>query len=448
MKKVLPLLLIISLIATFLFTGVVSFAEESTVPHKGEYSLADMSEGHFDENGVATGYWMHPYKAGSVLSVEFYSPIWFCGFSFFAFSSPIDQYVDIEIVNVNDIVVWNGSIIFANDALQEVGFGKSLPEGAYTLKFILRENPDNPGGANQHFVLGSGFVRDDLAEDDIIVSGFKSSNSLGAPEIVLYEGDPDPDYVAPTPTATPETTDEPEQTPSDQKGTYALSDTSEGHLDLAGNAAGYWMHPFNIGDRLEVWFTTPIWMDGFQFFAWCPYCDVFLDIELLDEKEDIIWTGRVVCYGNEFNEVSFDKSFPPGEYTIVFVNAENPDFPEGINQHFVLGSGEVRADLNDDDIMVSGFLGCNTLGAPEIILYEGEADPNWVTPEPTVTPTATATATPTATPAETPDATESQADEVTESPKAGKGSGCGNLITGYVSLTMVAALAFVLKKKR
>jgi len=442
------------MLASLLIANTVSFAEDSEpadtlVPHKGEYALSDTSEGNVDESGNAAGYWMHPFKIGDRLKVQFESPIWMNGFSFYAWCADCDVYLDIEVANESNVIVWSGRHTCFGNNLEEVGFDKSVPPGKYTISFINAENPDFPNGKNQHFVLGSGLVRLDLEREDVIVTGYVAANSLGAPQIVLYEGDEDPDYKDPDPTPTPEPTAEPEETvPPVVKGSYALSDQSEGHY-IGDVAAGYWMHPYNIGDVLEVVFYSPIWMDGFSFFAFCPYCDVFIDIELKDEKDQVVWTGRQVCYGNETQEVSFDKSFPPGLYTFSFINAENPDYPEGINQHFVLGSGLVREDLDPDDIEVYGFLASNSLGAPEIVLFEGEADPDYVTPEPKATPTPKPTSTPTnppANPTDPPVITEKPSESESGSSSSGK-KGCGGILGATSAIAVLAAAVIVIKKK-
>ena len=239
----------------------------------------------------------------------------------------------------------------------------------------------------------------------------------------------------------------------EHKGEYPLSDTSEGHVTADGVAAGYWMHPFTIGDRLEVYFDSPIWMVGFRFFAWCPYSDTYLDIELADDKDNVLWTGRAVGYDNAFQEVAFDKSYPPGSYSITFINAENPEYPGGVNQHFVLGSGQVRDDLDPEDIEVIGAAASNSLGAPEIILFE---DPDAPTPSPTPEPTATPEPTPEPTPTDEPEVTESPSDgteDVTEAPDGAasepeKKSGCGSFAGGGLALTAAAAAIVLIARKK
>ena len=454
MKKFLAIVISLALLAGFSFGNLACFAEDqepadTLVPHKGEYALSDTSEGHLDENGNATGYWMNPFRIGDKLKVQFESPIWLNGFSFYAWCADCDVILDIELANENNIVVWSGQHICFGNNFQEVGFDRSFPPGKYSITFINVENPDYPGGKYQHFVLGSGLVRLDLEREDIIVTGYLACNTLGAPEIVLYEGDEDPDYVEPDPTPTPEIPDIPEETAAPvEKGQYALSDQSEGHY-IGDVAAGYWMHPYNIGDFLEVIFTSPIWMDGFSFFAFCPYCDVYIDIELKNDKDQVVWTGRKICYGNENNEVSFDQSFPPGLYTLTFINAENPDYPEGINQHFVLGSGLVREDLEPDDIEVYGYLASNSLGAPEIVLFEGEADPNYVTPEPKPTATPKPAATPTNPPSEaTPEPETGNPSETDgESSSAPAKKGCGGVVGTSSAILLLVSAAFIVKKK-
>ncbi len=225
-------------------------------------------------------------------------------------------------------------------------------------------------------------------------------------------------------------------------GTYPLYDTSE------NTSTGYWMHPFNIDDILEVTFPIDQWFVGFSFFAWCSENDVFLDIELLNDNGDVVWSGRQVCFSNALQEVSFDKSFPPGYYTIYFICAENPDYPEGANQHFVLGSGQPREDIADE-IEVYGFLGSSSLGAPHITLFTGDADPDYATPEPTeeFTPEPVVTEAPTDAPTATPEVTEAPTEEpviATEEPKA---SGCGNVIGGGIAVIAAAAVLMVIRKK-
>lgn len=450
MKKLLSIFVILSLLASLLLPGMAVSAE-SAVPHKSEYELSDQSEGNVDDAGNAAGYWMHPFVIGEELSVEFDSPIWMNGFSFYAWCSDFDQFMDIELSNGKGVVVWTGRKVCAGNNLNEVGFDKSFAPGTYTITFINAENPDYPGGENQHFVLGSGYVRFDLEPGDILVTGYRGSNSLGAPQITLYEGEADPNYVDPDPTPSPEPTELPADVTAtpEPRGEYPLSDNSDGHFDISGAAAGYWMNPFTIDEMLEVFFPSPIWFSGFKFFAFAPSNDVYLDIQLLDNKDDVVWSGRHVCYGDNMQTVDFDKSFPPGDYTLTFTNAENPNFPEGVNQYWVLGSGYVRADLDEEDVMVTGAVASNTLGAPEITLLEGEADPNYVTPAPTEAPTAT----PTVPPAETPEATdapaETEAPAPTEEAKPDK-KGCGSFIAGGFA-AMAAGLALpviaMLKKK-
>ena len=51
---------------------------------------------------------------------------------------------------------------------------------------------------------------------------------------------------------------------------------------------------------------------------------------------------------------------------------ENPDYdPE--NQHFVLGSGYQRNDIDYNYIEVAGYVNAGSLGAPAIILYATES---------------------------------------------------------------------------
>ncbi len=442
-KKILSLITVICLIAAFALSGITVFADESTVPHKGEYELSDQSEGNETEEGVAAGYWMHPFNIGEVLSVTFTNPFWMNGFSFYAWTSDFEQFMDIELKNAKGVVVWSGRKVCAGNNLNEVAFDRSFPAGEYTICFINAENPEYPNGVNQHFVLGSGYVRVDLEPEDITVKGYHGLNTLGAPQITLYEGDEDPNYVDPDPTPTPV----PTEVPSDYtgtpvpRGTYPLSDTSEGHVDASGNAAGYWMHPFVPGDVLEVLFNTPMWFSGFTFYSWCAYCDTYVDINLLNDKEEVLWTGRCTCYGNDSYEIEFDISFPPGVYAIDFVMVENPAYPEGINQHFVLGSGLVREDLDNDDVIVFGFGGSNSLGAPEIVLLEGDADPNYATPE---NPTAKPTNTPTAEPTQTP-APETEAPTETPEPE---NKGCGGIAFGAAPAIIAAGCALLIKRRK
>ena len=360
MKKLLVYLVIIALALT-LMPAAVSFAEPAdAVMHHSEYPLADTSAGNVDGDGNATGYWMHPFVIGDKINVTFETPLWITGFRFYAWCSYSDVCLDLELANEYGSVVWTGSTSCYGNDLQEVGFDRSYPPGTYTLTFINAENPDYPGGTGQHFVLGSGKLRTDLDDGYVRVHGdYKGNNSLGAPQIILLEGD--------------ESGDVPEPLYKE----FPLADTEGVSFAETGVAEGYWMHPFVIGDVIEVTFDSPVWISGFRFFAFAPLSDLYLDIELENELGQQLWSGRVVCYDNAYREVIFDKTFAPGTYTIVFINVENPAYPEGVDQHFVLGSGYLRDDLDDGYVEVAGnYAYSNSLGAPDITLLEGAHDAN------------------------------------------------------------------------
>lgn len=235
-------------------------------------------------------------------------------------------------------------------------------------------------------------------------------------------------------------------------GTYPLFDTKQ------ATDTGYWMHPYNIDDALEVYFELPEgWMVGFSFFAFCSENEVYLDIEVVDNDDNVVWTGRQICFSNALQEVSFGgKSFPAGYYTIRFICAENPAYPDGEGQHFVLGSGMVREDLEPEDIEVYGFIGSSSKGAPNITIYLGDEDPNYATPEPAATPeptdppaTQNPTDTPDAAPTETPGESTAKpiTEETTEKPKEESGKkGCGGVIGGGFALIALAAVAIIKRK--
>ena len=237
------------------------------------------------------------------------------------------------------------------------------------------------------------------------------------------------------------------------KGEYPLSDTSEGHVTPDGVAAGYWMHPYVPDRTIEILFNSPIWVCGFSFFAWAPYSDLYVDVEFSGTNGEVLYSGRCVCYDNNFVEVGFDKSYPPGLYMITFTSVENPEFPNGEGQHFVLGSGKVREDLDPEDIDVVAQCDFNnSLGAPEIILFEGDPDPDYVAPTevPTATPTPEPTDPPAGDPTKAPDSEPTEnAGQPTDKPAdTPKKKGCGNVISaGFVSLTLAAAAAYALRKK-
>ncbi|MBQ7446061.1 MAG: hypothetical protein IJS71_09045 [Clostridia bacterium] len=225
-------------------------------------------------------------------------------------------------------------------------------------------------------------------------------------------------------------------------GEYALYDKSK------GTNTGYWMNPIRIDDSIDVSFEVPDWMVGIQFYAFCSENDVYIDLEVIDDHGNVLFTGRQVCFSNSLQEMSFGKAFPPGYYTFSFIACENEHFPDGAGQHFVLGSGYERDDLSAEDIEITGFDNSTSVGVPQIIIFTGDEDPNYQTPEPTAVPEVTPEP-PTEEPTETPapeEPTEEPVQEATPTAAPEK-KGCGNVIGGGIALIAVAAAAFVARKK-
>ena len=114
----------------------------------------------------------------------------------------------------------------------------------------------------------------------------------------------------------------------------------------------------------------------------------------------------------------------------------------------MLGSGYERDDLSAEDIEITGFDNSTSVGVPQIIIFTGDEDPNYQTPEPTAVPEVTPEP-PTEEPTETPapeEPTEEPVQEATPTAAPEK-KGCGNVIGGGIALIAVAAAAFVARKK-
>ena len=220
-------------------------------------------------------------------------------------------------------------------------------------------------------------------------------------------------------------------------GTYALYDTDY------TTSTGYWVNPAVDGDILSVYFEIPDWFLGISFFAYCAETETLIDVELYNDHEDLVWSGREVCLSNDLHEINFEKTFAPGWYTVEFVYSANPDLSEDEPQWFVLGSGQAREDLDPTDIEIDGSKGSTSLGAPQIIMFLGEPDPNAATPEPTVEVTPEETEAQAVTPA--------PADEPTKEPEStakAEKKGCGGVIGGGAAIFGIALVAaFAMKKK-
>ena len=233
----------------------------------------------------------------------------------------------------------------------------------------------------------------------------------------------------------PEATPEPDI--GGATGTYALYDTDY------PTSTGYWVNPLAEGDILSLYFEIPDWFLGISFFAYCAEVETLIDVEIYDDDSNLVWSGREVCLSNALHEISFGKTFAPGWYTVEFVYVLNPELPEDTHLWFVLGSGQERDDLDPSEIKIEGSKGSTSLGAPQIIMFLGEPDPNYVTPEPTEVITPEVTEAPTFTP---------EPEEVTTEIPTGdlepKKKGCGTLIGGGTAVLGIALLAaFAMRKK-
>lgn len=232
--------------------------------------------------------------------------------------------------------------------------------------------------------------------------------------------------------------------------TYPLFDKTD------TKQTGYWQHPFIPDEEMLIEFDLPVAVIGVEFFAsCCSQYDVELLMTITDLNDEIVWQGSHICNGDKLQSQMFDKTVPPGSYTLSFKNVANPEYPEGgTDMWFVLGSGAIREDYEVDDILVSGTRNSgDSLGAPWLEFY---VDSNYVTPEPTATPEPT----PTPEVTEAPEITE--APEVTDAPEATEApeeatkeptgdtekKGCGSVIVSGIALIAVAASAIIAKKRR
>ncbi|MCR5693880.1 MAG: hypothetical protein K6G89_02775 [Clostridia bacterium] len=317
---------------------------------KGRFPLFDPNSGMTDAEGNVAGYWLIPIPIDDSVDITFNSPIWFEGFNVYIWGPNSNVFMDVLLYDAQGHQVHSGSMVYYGNSAYDFIFGESFAPGEYTLSFVFRENPEvDP--STQHFVLASGTPNLSYLGVVEVDGPFGGLNTLGAPRITLYQGDADPNYQG---------------SGENALFGYALYDGSQAH------STGYWMHPYNVGDVLEVYFTTPYAICGFKYPYYSSPNTQIIEISLCDQNGTPFCTQTVECTGDSIGEVYFDKTYPAGEYMITFTMCENPDF-DPADQHFVLASGYQRKDIDYDYIEVTGYVNAGTLGAPAIILYATES---------------------------------------------------------------------------
>lgn len=222
---------------------------------------------------------------------------------------------------------------------------------------------------------------------------------------------------------------------------------------------GWWLHPVAEGSSIDVNFETTSGFSGFNFFAYSCEIYVPMDLVLLDEDENEVWTGSVSCKSNAPYTVDMGKTFGPGIYTLSFVGGDVSEIEE--DTWFVLGSSQLNEELGEEYVTVVGGLTNDSTGpAPYISLIKGEFDPNATeqpTAEPTAAPTAAPTAEPTTAPTEAPKVTDEPApatdapvvteDAGNKSNEEKKGPNVGLIIGIVAAVAVVAAVVIVVAVK-
>ena len=380
-------------------------------------------------------------KAFSSIAIPFWSgdPNTFAGITptdvEFALFKAVEGNLGEDYKSENAVVLLNKTC--DHDEVDFIWTFDQQPAGRYCIRITqLTEE----GG---YIVIAQGDPADDDAEFDIDNVMKNTTMQEGLALTIIY-GDP----VTPVdPTEAPAT---PTPVPADQL--YYLYDK-----DVTVNT-GWWLHPVAEGSSIDVNFETTSGFSGFNFFAYCCEIYVPMDLVLLDEDENEVWTGSASCKSNAPYTVDMGKTFGPGIYTLSFVGGDVSEIEE--DTWFVLGSSQLNEELGDEYVTVVGGLTNDSTGpAPYISLIKGEVDPNATeqpTAEPTAAPTEAPTAAPTAAPTEAPKATDEPA--ATEAPKptedAGnksneekKGPNVGLIIGIVAAVAVVAAVVIVIATK-
>ena len=202
MKKIIALILSISLVFSLAVAGMIgAAAEEGGSEDLGYFYLCDPAEGCF------TGWWLVNADEGALVDVEFDSPVWFNGVYMYIFSSRNDVKMTIEIYDGRDDLIYSQDFTCFGDDFVTLTFERPFTPGSYRFSFVYRDNSDLP---DHWFVLGSAELSEDFEDGDIIVSGAgTNSDTKPAPYIALAVAEADPAYE--TPTAEPTPTQAPEE---------------------------------------------------------------------------------------------------------------------------------------------------------------------------------------------------------------------------------------------
>ncbi|MBO4327734.1 MAG: hypothetical protein J5950_10725 [Clostridia bacterium] len=241
--------------------------------------------------------------------------------------------------------------------------------------------------------------------------------------------------------------------PKKDKSVFYLYD-ADGSL-----TTGWWLHPLTEGAAIWVDFTTDVWFNGINFYAYGSPQEYPLIISIENENEDEVANATVTCKDNKSYTVDFDKALAPGGYRINFIAGDVDDLEE--DTWFVLGSAPASEKIDTVEVTGGGTNG-DTQEAPFISLKVTEADPN-ATEKPTTVPATEPPATekpadPTAVPA-TDKPTDKPADETpappdsTEATKDNTKTGSKNvgLIIGIIAAAAVivaAVIAIIVSAKK
>ena len=201
----------------------------------------------------------------------------------------------------------------------------------------------------------AGFGHDNASEGGFLelsgIENLKDGTYTLTIKAVYESGDPDTkDFTLVVGTG--------ESSGSSEQPTSGAVDTP---LYTGGVTTGWWMHPFTEKDwEINATFNTPNAFDGFHFTFYAnedPGADVVIN---LLKGEEVVETKNFTAVSNGEADITFDKAYAAGEYTIQFKSTAN-------GAHFVLGS----AAASDVAVEISGNGNTNgdTLAAPAITLH-------------------------------------------------------------------------------
>lgn len=235
--------------------------EEGTAlgTHPGEGSVheeiqreKEMIYSLFDEaGGVDTGWWFNPYMEGLYISFLFESPVWFDHIWFFYYAAPYPTPINVILTDESGNEVFSTLLSVSGNDEYTVPLGTKMHPGEYIITFETTEADE----AVSHFVLGSGYMLDDMEIEIEEMNGAQTNeNTRDVPAIKLFKCEADPDYTekpkptqrptaeanlpTPVPTSVPteEPTEVPTESPTEGKAENSNSGSNTGLI--IGIAAG------------------------------------------------------------------------------------------------------------------------------------------------------------------------------------------------------------------